>query len=373
MLSDVYNYLSEDYPSWFRTVLTVVRLWTIFFFRLAVLGIFLNSDLIPAVSFAGVFLQEHPPVVSPPAIDIDSVLATDTKSDKPIAYSSLFSPGKSACFWIEDRIDDPLSLREYDDKHLLLLPLTTACVGLLAAGDEIGWPGYEAQGDHARSIGNLAEAEKAYATAVGHLDRTADKEVNQDLASLLNKLGATRFKQQDFAGAETVFRRALTIYTLTRGYHDLRVADTLDLVASALFEQQQGRALAGPLFYRVWVVREEMLGPDHPAVADSLHHVAASLYADNLSLAIPLLFRSKEIREKIFGHDHPLVANSLNAMARLYEQHNHRDLAIPLYQDALTIQEKVFGPNASETMQARSSLDMAYRGKAHLHEHPGRE
>ncbi|MFY4727477.1 tetratricopeptide repeat protein [Nitrospira sp. BLG_2] len=353
-------------------VLTIIRLWTTSFFCLAGLGIILNSCLTPAVSFAGVLLPEHHPVVSPPATD--SVLATDTKSDKPIAYSSLFPPGKDVCFWIEDRIDDPLSLREYDDKHLLLLPLTTACVGLLAAGDEIGWPGYEAQGDHARSIGNLPEAEKAYATAAGLLDRTADKEVNQDLASLLNKLGTTRFKQHDFAGAEMIFRRALTIYTLTRGHHDLRVADTLDLVASALFEQQQGRALTGPLFYRAWVVREEMLGPDHPAVADSLHHVAASLYADNLSLAIPLLFRSKEIREKIFGHDHPLVANSLNAMARLYEVHNHRDLAIPLYQDALTIQENVFGPNASETMQARSSLDMAHRGKAHLHEQPeGRE
>lgn len=351
-------------------VLTIIRLWTASFFCLAGLGIVLNSCLTPAVSFAGVLLQEHHPVVSPPATD--SVLATDTKSDKSIAYSSLFPPEKDACFWIEDRIDDPLSLREYDDKHLL--PLTAACAGLLAAGDQIGWPGYEAQGDHARSVGNLPEAEKAYATAVGLLDRTADKEVNQDLASLLNKLGTTRFKQHDFAGAETIFRRALTIYTLTRGHHDLRVADTLDLVASALFEQQQGRALTGPLFYRAWVVREEMLGPDHPAVADSLHHVATSLYADNLSLAIPLLFRSKEIREKIFGHDHPLVANSLNAMARLYEVHNHRDLAIPLYQDALTIQEKVFGPNASETMQARSSLDMAHRGKAHLHEHPeGRE
>ncbi|HET9394873.1 MAG TPA: hypothetical protein VFO36_02360, partial [Nitrospiraceae bacterium] len=61
------------------------------------------------------------------------------------------------------------------------------------------------------------------------------------------------------------------------------------------------------------------------------------------------------------------------AMARLYEMHNRRDLAIPLYQDALTIQEKVFGPNATETRQARSSLDMAHRWKDHLHEAPNRE
>jgi tetratricopeptide (TPR) repeat protein len=352
--------------------LTIVRLWTISFLYFAVFGTVLDWCFTPALSFADVPIQESHPVFSAPSID--SVRAADIKSDKLIAYSSISPARKDACFWIDDSIEDRLSLRRYDDKRALLLPLTTACVGLLAGGDDISWPGYEARGDHARSVGNWPEAEKAYAVAVGLLDRTTDKEVNQDLASLLNKLGVMRFKQNDFAGAETVFRRALTIYTSTRGSEDLRVADTLDLVASALFEQQQGRALAGPLFYRAWVIRNEMLGPEHPAVADSLHHVAASLYFDNLSLAISLFSRSMEIREKVFGHDHPLVANSLNAMARLYEMHDRRDLAIPLYQDALTIQEKVFGPNASETRQVRSSLDMAHRWKDHLSEDPiGRE
>jgi tetratricopeptide (TPR) repeat protein len=240
-------------------------------------------------------------------------------------------------------------------------------VDLLAAVDEIGWSGYEARGDHARSLGNRHEAEKAYSMAVGLLERASDKEVNQNLAALLNKLGVTRFKQGDFGGSETVFRRALTIYTLAYGSEDFHVADTLDLVASALFEQQQGRALAGPLFYRAWVIREGKMRPDHPVIADSLHHLAVSLYSDNLSLAIPLLHRSKEIREKVFGHDHPLVANSLDAMARLYETHNRRDLAIPLYQEALTIQEKIFGPNASETLSIRSNLDMDHGRKDPLH------
>jgi tetratricopeptide (TPR) repeat protein len=336
---------------------TIIRLWTTSVFCFTVFGTVLSSADVP--------LQENPVVSSP---TIDSVWASDTKSDKLIAYSSIPPAGKDACFWIEDRIENRLSLRGFDGKRTLLLPLTTVCVGLSSAVDEIGWPGYEARGDHARSVGNWPEAEKAYGMAVGLLERTADKEVNQDLAALLNKLGATRFKQNDFAGAETVFRRALTIYTIAQGAEDLHVADTLDLVASALFEQRQGRALAGPLFFRAWVIREESLGPNHPAIADSLHHLAVSLYSDNLSLAIPLFLRSKEIREKVFGHDHPLVANSLNAMARLYEMHNRRDLAIPLYQDALTIQEKVLGPNASETLQLRSSLGTAHRWKDPLHE-----
>lgn len=349
---------------------TIVRLWMTSFFCFTVLGTGLNWGFTPAMSLADVPLQENYPVLFPPTID--SVWAAGTNSDKLIAYSSMSPRGRDACFLIEDR--DQLGPRGFDGKRALLLPLTTVCVGLLAAvdEDEIGWPGHEARGDHARSVGNWPEAEKAYTMAVGLLDRTADKEVNQDLAALLNKLGAMRLKQNDFSGAETVFRRALTIYTSARGADDLHVADTLDLVASALFEQQQGRALAGPLFYRAWAIRNGTLGPDHPAIADSLHHLAVSLYSDNLSLAIPLFLRSKEIREKAFGHDHPLVASSLNAMARLYETHKRLDLAIPLYQAALTIQEKVFGPNASEALQIRSSLGMVRGWKDHLQEDPNR-
>jgi tetratricopeptide (TPR) repeat protein len=324
------------------------------------LSVVLCGGLLSSTSFADVpYEGSHPMVVAPPGID--DVWTDKTKNDKFLAYGPMSSGGSDACFSIDDPIEG--GPRRSGDKGTLLMPLTMVCVGLFASANELGWAGYEANGDHAKAVGNWPEAEKAYATAVGLLDRTFDKEVNQNLAALLNKLGAMRFKQNDFAGAEKVFRRALGIYTLTRGAEDLHVADTLDLIGSALFEQQEGRALAGPLFFRAWVVREARLGPEHPAVADSLHHMAVSLYSDNLSVAIPLFLRSKNIREKIFGHEHPLVAHSLDAMARLYEAHDRRDLAIPLYQDALTIQEKVFGPNASETLQARSHLDMAHRGK----------
>lgn len=360
----------RTYPTRFRMAdaQTIVRRWVTSFFCFTVLGPGLNWCIIPSMSFADVPLQEARRAVAPPALD--SVLAADGKSDKVIKYGSTPPGGRNACFSIEDRREEPLVTRGVDANGTLLLPLSVACVNLVAAVNDMGWSGYEAEGDHARSTGNWPEAEKAYGTAAELLDRTTDKEVNQDLAALFNKLGIARFQRNDFAGAETVFRRALTIYTVTHGAEDLHVADTLDLVASALFEQQEGRALAGPLFYRAWAIRKAILRPDHPAMADSLHHLAVSLYSDNLSLALPLFLRSMEIREKVFGHNHPLVANSLNAMARLYELHNRPDLAIPLYQNALTIQEKVFGPNASETLQVRSSLDTVHRGKEHLHKGP---
>lgn len=318
--------------------------------------------LAPTTSSADDSFAENHAVLPPPAMEME--WGDHTRNDNLLSRSPTYAEARDACFAIGNRTEEQDKLRGAHGRPSLLLPRMRVCVGLVAAVDDIGWSGHEASGDHAKSLDHWAQAEQDYAMAVGILERTIEKEVNQDLAALLKKLGAARFMQNDYSGAEIVLRRALTIYTSTRGAEDLHVADTLDLLAGALFEQPQERALAGPLFFRAWVIREGALVPDHPAIADSLHHVAISLYSDNLSLAMPMLLRAKEIREKIFGHDHPLVAVSLSAMARMYEAHHHRDLAIPIYQDVLRIQERVFGPSASEAIQARDYLDMGAQKKS---------
>ena len=132
---------------------------------------------------------------------------------------------------------DQRNVQHIGDKSALLAPLKMACVSLIADSRETGWSGYEAKGDHARSTGNWSDARQAYARAVELLGRTTAQEGNLDMASLLNKLGAMLSKQHDIAGAEHVHRRALTIYTTIEGAEDLRVADTLDLLAAALSEE----------------------------------------------------------------------------------------------------------------------------------------
>jgi tetratricopeptide (TPR) repeat protein len=65
-------------------------------------------------------------------------------------------------------------------------------------------------------------------------------------------------------------------------------------------------------------IREKVLGPDHPSVADSLFNLA-NLYSQfRYADAEPLYKRSLAIREKALGPDHPNVAQSLNNLAELY-------------------------------------------------------
>ncbi len=334
-------------------------------FTFFILGI-LFCCLSPSLSFADVSLKIRRPAI--PVSDVVLDASHYTRKNQLAVRSLLARSGGRACL----PRDDQQEVQHNDDTSALLAPLMMVCVSPIADADETGWSGYEAKGDHARSNGNWSEAREDYAKAVELLDRTIAPEGDLDMASLLNKLGAMHSRQHDMAGAEVVHRRALTIYTSIQGAEDVRVADTLDLLAFVLMEEPPNRVLAGPLFFRAWAIRERVLGPEHPAVADSLHHVALSLHADNLSMAMQLLLRSTEIRTRVFGHNHPAVADSLSAMALIYEVHQRRDLAIPLYQEALTIREEVFGPNSSETLEARSNLDMAHRWMDHPEQDPYR-
>lgn len=320
-----------------------MRQWASSLLSFTILGLLLFPCLTPSISVADVSVNQRRPTI--PASDVVLEPSHYTMQSQHAIRSMLAPSWPGPCV----SADDQRKVQLIDDQSALLTPSKIVCVGLRADVHETGWSGYEAKGDHARSTGDWSDARHAYSRAVELLGRTTAQEGTLDMASLLNKLGAMLSMQHDIAGAEVVHRRALTIYTSIGGAEDLRVADTLDLLAAALSEEPTNRGLAGALFFRTWAIRERVLGPEHPGVADSLHRVALTLYADDLALAMQLLLRAREIRIRVFGHEDASVAESLSAMALMYEVHQRRDLAIPLYQEALSIREKVFGPNSSQT------------------------
>ncbi|MBT9136741.1 MAG: Photosystem I assembly protein Ycf3 [Firmicutes bacterium] len=61
--------------------------------------------------------------------------------------------------------------------------------------------------------------------------------------------------------------------------------------------------------------------------------------------ALPLYQRALAISERILGPDHPNVAGSLNNLAMLYSEQGKYDEALPLYQRALEIYESALGPD----------------------------
>jgi tetratricopeptide (TPR) repeat protein len=82
---------------------------------------------------------------------------------------------------------------------------------------------------------------------------------------------------------------------------------------------QQGRFNdAIPLAQRVLSIREEVLGPEHPATADSLTNLALLYhYTAPHAQVEPGLQRALAINEKSLGPEHPHLAASLYRLAAL--------------------------------------------------------
>ena len=153
--------------------------------------------------------------------------------------------------------------------------------------------------------------------------------------------------------AATTARPAVSAEALNK---DLAAAASLEsLAASDIGVGDYADAEA--LLTRALEIRERVLGPEHPDIAESLTRLARlyqAIYA--YDKAETLLKRALSIREKVLGSDHPDTAASLDQLAKLYEAMAEYAKAEPLYKRALAIREKVLGPEHPDTSSTRDEI-----------------
>ncbi|CAN0314813.1 unnamed protein product [Ectocarpus sp. 6 AP-2014] len=121
--------------------------------------------------------------------------------------------------------------------------------------------------------------------------------------------------------------------------------------------KMQGKhAEAEPLYERSQAIREEVLGPKHPDVAEVLNNRATLLKSQGkYGEAEPLYARSQAIREQVLGTHHPAVATALNNRAGLLSVLGQFAQAETLYASALEIWEKVLGPEHTNVATANNN------------------
>ncbi len=112
---------------------------------------------------------------------------------------------------------------------------------------------------------------------------------------------------------------------------------------------------------RALAIREKVLGPGHPAVADSLHALAV-LYDNkgDYAKAEPPNLRALAIRENALGPDHLDVAKTLNNLAWIYGIRQDYAKAESFYRRALVIQEKALGADHAEVATTLNDLALLY-------------
>lgn len=120
-------------------------------------------------------------------------------------------------------------------------------------------------------------------------------------------------------------------------------------------------AQAAELYQLALTIREHRMGPEHPATAASLYHLAVLQRANgNYTQAEPLFQRALTIRERQLGPLHLDTAESLYGLARLYESRRLYAEAEPLFQRVLAIREEQLGPLHLDTADTLHSLAILY-------------
>ncbi|MHC4592394.1 MAG: tetratricopeptide repeat protein, partial [Planctomycetota bacterium] len=85
---------------------------------------------------------------------------------------------------------------------------------------------------------------------------------------------------------------------------------------------------------------------------------------EKLAEAEPLYRRALTIQEKVLGPEHPRVATSLNNLAVLYGELGRHEEAEPLYKRSLAIKEKALGPEHPDVAASLNNLAMFYYSQA---------
>jgi tetratricopeptide (TPR) repeat protein len=187
----------------------------------------------------------------------------------------------------------------------------------------------------------------AWQAHLRYVTDAAKARADERAATLCTEMGQFLYTVADYRGAQLYFERALAIREQALGPTHPAVATSLNNLA-LLYDAQGRYGDAEPLYRRALAIVEQGVGLTHPDVAASLNNLAELYRAQGrYGDAEPLYRRALALYEQLLGPDHPDVAVSLNNLAEVWHTQGRYAAAEPLYQRALAICEQVLGQDHS--------------------------
>ncbi len=233
--------------------------------------------------------------------------------------------------------------------------------------------------DRVRADGNLALAQGAAATALGHpaealayyavateAFRRDSGDAHPNVATTLNDEGSALLALGRYAEARDRHEHALRLFADELGSEHPLVATGYDNLANALgrLGDFEGASRARR---RALTIRRHALGPDHVEVAQSMVNLAATLesagdYADaerTAKEAVALL-------KSTVGSDHVYTGAALLNQASATERQGRADEALALVRDAMKILDATLPPEHPYQAFALATLGAAQRSAGRL-------
>jgi CHAT domain-containing protein/Flp pilus assembly protein TadD len=231
------------------------------------------------------------------------------------------------------------------------------------------------------AAGKLAEAISA-AEAIVKLERTAQPAAGDSRVASLEWLARLQLERGDFAAAKAAQSEAVALLRQVHGQTHWTVTDATlalqDVESRAGMNVDQRRKLleaerldreivtlhgagrhpeALQRTQRALAIRQEILGPRHPATTHSLINLASQLDAlGDYATARYAYDQALAIRRKVLGDRHPDTARTLNNLAHLLTMQGDYAAARPLHEQALIIRKEALGEQHPEYAQSVNNL-----------------
>ena len=191
---------------------------------------------------------------------------------------------------------------ELHRKALAILPDTGASAQLRVTV-------LQALSTNLRRQGRLSEAVSADRDAVRVAQQAFGAEHATTGNAMIHLADQIRDIEQDYAGAQQLYRRGLDIVSRQLGENSIRLLHGLHSLGTML--TSLGNREAEPLLRRAVAIREAATGPDHPSVAEGLQFLSAELARQQrFTEAEALARRALELSERTLGPRHRLVTDS---------------------------------------------------------------
>jgi len=202
--------------------------------------------------------------------------------------------------------------------------------------------------------GDYAIARNKFEQALDRHDTTSEPPSERIL--LLSNLGAAAYYVGDFADAQRRYTQALELTIEVLGPDHPDVADALAGIGIVqLADENYDAAIESNR--RVVAIVRDAFGPDHPRLARALHNLGAALQrADKLEEAEQVSERSLAILIGVHGPDHPSLASSYAALGNLAWRQDNAELARRHHEHAIAIRTAAGSPEHAEAMRSLAML-----------------
>jgi CHAT domain-containing protein len=161
-----------------------------------------------------------------------------------------------------------------------------------------------------------------------------------------------------YAEAEQAGRVLLAEVEAEFGPESLQVAEVIHAMFEALLRGDRANdPECQALLQRAVAIREKVLGPEHPALSESLCDLGIILReAGDTTRALPLLERAVAITEKVRGSEHPELVRLLRSLAHVHTAMGDDAGAEKILERTLGLAEMVLGKDDIQVAKILNNL-----------------